>query len=162
MNTNRFVLSAFLSWLLFLSLDFLAHASVLRSFWAQELAALKPQRDLFRLIPAGYMSFLLLTLLVGWLYVSFHKDNGNAIRGMTFGAVFGGIYALALFLGWYSFLNLPILFLFLMGVVYFVEIVGVGFCFGYLMAAESLRKRVWPLIVVIFCIFVVGILLQNL
>lgn len=162
MNTNRFVLSAFLSWLLFLSLDFLAHASVLRSFWAQEFSALKPQKDLFRLIPAGYLSFLLLTLLVGWLYVSLHKNEGHAVKGLAFGAVFGGIYALALFFGWYSFLNLPILFLFLICVVYFVEIVGVGLCFGYLMHTESLKRRVWPLIGAIFGIFILGVVLQNL
>lgn len=52
MNAKRFVLSVFLSWLLFISLDFLAHASILRSFWGEELAALKPQKDLFLLIPA--------------------------------------------------------------------------------------------------------------
>jgi hypothetical protein len=162
MNTRRFMLSTFLAWLLFLSLDFLSHASILRSLWAQELAALKPQKELFRLIPAGYLSFLLLTLLVGWLFVSFHKDEGNTAIGLRFGAAFGGIYALSLFLGWYSFLNLPILFLFLMSVVYFVEIVGVGFCFGYLMFTESQKNRVWPVIAAIIGIFVLAIVLQNL
>ncbi|MBW1902768.1 MAG: hypothetical protein JRJ20_14240 [Deltaproteobacteria bacterium] len=162
MNTKRFILSVFLSWLLFISLDFLAHASILRSFWGEELAALKPQKDLFLLIPAGYMSFLLLTLLVGWFYTRFYGKEGSAKKGMILGAKFGGLYALSLFLGWYSFLNLPVLFLFLICLVYFIELVAVGFCFGYLMFSPNEKRRGWIIISAFFGILFLGIVLQNL
>ena len=162
MNTKRFILSAFLSWLLLLSLDFLAHASLLRSFWAKELVALKPQKDLFLLIPAGYLSFLLLTLLLGWLYTRFNGKEGNAVKGMIFGAKFGALFALSLLLGWFSFLNLPFLFLFLVCLVYFIELVAVGFCFGYLMHPPKVKKRGWIIISVFFFLFALGIVLQNL
>ncbi len=121
MNTKRFILSVFLSWLLLLSLDFLAHASLLRSFWAMELAALKPLEDLFLLIPSGYLSFLLLTGLVGW----------------------------------FSFLNLSFLFLFLICFVYFIELMAVGLCFGYLMHPPKVKKRGWIIISVFFFIFAI-------
>ena len=121
MNTKRFILSVFLSWLLLLSLDFLAHASLLRSFWAMELAALKPLEDLFLLIPSGYLSFLLLTGLVGW----------------------------------FSFLNLSFLFLFLICLVYFIELMAVGLCFGYLMHPPKVKKRGWIIISVFFFIFAI-------
>ncbi len=121
MNTKRFILSVFLSRLLLLSLDFLAHASLLRSFWAMELAALKPLEDLFLLIPSGYLSFLLLTGLVGW----------------------------------FSFLNLSFLFLFLICLVYFIELMAVGLCFGYLMHPPKVKKRGWIIISVFFFIFAI-------
>ena len=164
MNTRRFVLTSFLSWLLFLSLDFVAHASILRSYWAKDWPAIKSQKDLFRLIPSGYLSFLILTLIVGWLYVSFFKGKGSPVGGLTFGAVCGGLYALYQFLGWYSFLNLPVFFLFLICLVYFIELAAVGFCFGYLMFADSkkVKKKSWILAAVIFAIFLLGIFLQNI
>ncbi len=161
MNTKRFILSVFLSWLLLLSLDFLAHATLLRSFWAMELAALKSLEDLFLLIPSGYLSFLLLTWLMGWLYTRFYGKEGNAVKGMIFGAKFGGLYALSLLLGWFSFLNLSFLFLFWICFVYFIELMAVGLCFGYLMHPPKVKKRGWIIISVFFFIFALGIVLQN-
>ena len=74
---RRFVLTTFLAWLVFLVLDFLAHAVLLNSFWAQDFQALKTKDELFRLIPFGYLSFLILTILFGWLYARLFKSDGN-------------------------------------------------------------------------------------
>ena len=75
LNARRFVLTTLLAWLVFLVLDFLAHAVLLDSFWAQNMPALKSQDDLFRLIPLGYLSFLILTILFGDLA---HIRNRNS------------------------------------------------------------------------------------
>jgi hypothetical protein len=159
---KRFILTTFLAWLVFLVLDFLAHAVLLNSFWAQDQAALKSQGELFRLIPLGYLSFLILTLLFGWLYTRLFKTDGDVKKGLAFGAIFGGLFALSNFFGWYSFLNLPTLFLFLASLVYFVEISGVGFVFGYLLHPASIKKRIWVIIsIIVFGIFL-GIVLQNI
>jgi hypothetical protein len=142
-------------------LDFLAHATLLSHFWAQDYPALKSREELFQLIPLGYLSFLILTLLVGWVYVRFYRESGNAKKGLSFGAVFGGLLALATFLGWYSALNLPALFILLISVVYFVELTAVGFTFGYLIHPESVKKRVWLLISIIIFGLVLSVILQN-
>jgi hypothetical protein len=161
-NKKRFILASVMAWLFFLMLDFMAHATLLNRFWAQEYPALKSKEELFRLIPFGYLSFLILTLLIGWIYIRFVKDGGTAKKGLTFGAAFGGLYALVTFLTWYSALNLPILFVLLISFVYFVEIVAVGFTFGFLLPPVSVKKRVWALAGIIFFGFVLSIIIQNI
>lgn len=151
----------FTAWLLFLTIDFLAHAVLLKSIWAGNLHALKNKEDLFRLIPLGYLSFFILTFLVGWLYVRLFRTNGNAMKGLKFGAIFGGLFALSIFFGWFSFLNLPPVFLFLASFVYFVEIAAVGFTYGYFMHSVTIKKRLWALAGIIIFGFLLGIILQN-
>ena len=159
---RRFVLTTFFAWLAFLVLDFLAHAVFLNSFWAQDHQALKAKEELFRLIPFGYLSFLILTFMFGWVYVRLFKTTGSVKKGLVFGAFAGGLFALSNFFGWYSFLELPPLFLFLVSFVYFVEIMGVGFVFGYLLHPTSIKKRIWIMIGIIFGGLIFGIILQNL
>lgn len=92
---RRFALTTFMAWLFFLMLDFLAHAVLLDSFWPQDPAALKSKDELFRLVPYGCLSFLILTFLVGWLYAQLFKTNGNTTKGF----VFSELFALAIFHG---------------------------------------------------------------
>lgn len=160
--TRRFVLATFLAWLVFLVLDFLVHAVFLRSFWAQEYSALKTEDELFRLIPFGYLSFLLLTFLLGWVYTRLFRGDGDAKRGLAFGATVGGLFALSNFFGWYSFLNLPPLFLFLASLGYFVELSAVGWVFGYLWHPGSVKKRAWIVAGSVIFGFFLGIALQNI
>lgn len=158
---RRFAAATFMAWLLFLTIDFLAHAVLLKSVWAGNLSALKSKEELFRLVPFGYLSFFILTFLIGWLYARLFNANGNAKKGLSFGAIFGGLFALSIFFGWYSFLNLPLLFLFLASFVYFVEIVAVGFTYGYLLHPVSVKKRIWGLAGIVIFGFFLGIILQN-
>lgn len=159
---RRFVLATFLAWLVFLMLDFLAHAVILNSFWDNEYQALKTKEELFHLIPFGYLSFLILTILIGWLYARLFKSNGNAKKGLAFGALAGGLFALSNFFGWYSFLNLPPLFLFLASLGYFVEISSVGLVYGYLLQPAFTKKRAWIVACMVIFGFVLGIVFQNI
>lgn len=161
-SRTRFLLVAFIAWLFFLMLDFLAHATLLSHFWVQEYSALKSKEELFRLIPLGYLSFLILTLLIGWIYIRFYKEGGNAKKGLYFGAAFGGLFALSIFLSWYSALNLPILFILLISFVYFVEIAAAGFVFGFLLSPDSVKKRIWVLVGIIIFGFVLSIIIQSI
>ncbi len=161
-DKKRFFLSTLLAWLVYLMVDFLAHAALFTDLWAQDLPALKSKGELFRLIPFGYLSFLILTILVGWLYVRLFHTGGSIRNGLGFGMTFGLLFALSLFLGWYSFINLPIAFLLITSLVYFVEISAVGFVYGFLLHPASIKKRIWGLLAIIFAGFVLGIVLQNI
>ena len=161
MNTKRFILSLVMAWLLFVMIDFSAHATLLRHFWDKEFSVFKSKQELFCLIPFGYLSFLILTFLVGWVYTHFYRESGDVKKGISFGAIFGALFALATFFAWYSALNLPFLFILLVSFIYFVEIAVVGFTFSYLMHLASVKKRLWVLIVVVGG-FVVSIILQNI
>lgn len=158
---KRFILATVVAWLIFIMLDFLAHAALLNHFWEQKYPALKSQEELFRLIPFGYLGFLILTLLVGWVFSRFCKEGKNAKKGLAFGATFGGLFALMTFLIWYSALALPALFILLVSIVYFIEISVVGWTFGYLIPPFSVKRRIWLLIGVVLFGFVLGIILQN-
>ena len=158
---RRFILATLMAWLVFLMLDFLAHAGLLNALWREDLPALKPKADLFRLIPLGYLSFLILTLLIGWLYVRLFKTGGSVEQGLDFGATFGALFSLSIFLGWYSFINLPLLFLLAASLVYFLEISAVGMIYGALLSPHSIKKRIWALVVIIFLGIVSGVILQN-
>jgi hypothetical protein len=52
--------------------------------------------------------------------------------------------------------------LFLASFVYFIEILGIGFTYGYLLPSVSVKKRVWGLTGVILLGFILGIALQNI
>jgi hypothetical protein len=130
--------------------------------WAQDYPALKTQEELFRLIPFGYLSFLILTFLMGWVYARQYKSNGDTKKGFAFGAIGGGLFALSNFFGWYSILNLPPLFLFLASLGYFIGLSGVGLVFGYLLHPANIRKRIWVVVSIVILGFVFGIVLQNI
>jgi len=161
-SKKRFILSTLLAWLVFLMLDFLAHAGLFTSLWAEDLPALKSKGTLFRLIPLGYLSFLILTFLIGWIYVRLFNTRGSVRKGLGFGMTFGLLFSLSIFLGWYSFINLPILFLLMASLVYFTEISSVGFVYGFLLHPVSVKKRIWGLLAIIFMGLVLGIALQNI
>lgn len=158
----RFIVSTLMAWLVFLTLDFLAHAGLLKTLWAEDLPALKPKKSLFLLIPFGYLSFLILTLLIGWLYIRLSDTSGSTKKGLSFGMTFGLFFAFSTFLGWYSFINLPIRFLLAASTVYFVEISAVGLVYGYLLHPQSIKRRIWGLSAFILLGLVLGIVLQNI
>ena len=162
MKEKRFLLSSLMAWVLVIAVDFVSHAVLLTPFWKQDYPAFKSKIDLFRLIPFGYISFLFLVLLVGWVYTRFYSRRGSVKKGLALGAVFGGLFSLSTFFGLYSTINLPVLFILLISLVYWVEIIGVGFVFGYLMHPSSIRKRIWGLAAVIFLGLILGFILQNL
>lgn len=161
-QVRRFVATVILAWLAFLALDFLAHATLLRSLWARDLPALKSPEELFRMIPFGYMSFLLLTLLLGVLYWRIHPDGGSPVRGLRFGALVGAFFAVSNFLGWYSFLALPLDLLALTNLGYWLEFAAAGMIFGFLIPPSSIKKRAWIVIGGVLLILMVSVVLQNL
>jgi hypothetical protein len=162
MKKTRFFVTAIAAWLIFLMIDFLAHATVLKPFWDRGYSALKSLEQLFALIPLGYLGFLLLTLLVGWVYVRVYGVNGNSRKGILFGVFFGGLFAVSTFLGWYSALELPVEFIFFVSLVYFLEILGVSWTFGYLYHTRFIKKRFWLVMLIVFLGFVMSVALQNI
>jgi hypothetical protein len=82
-STKRLMLLVLLCWLSMIGFDFLLHGGILASFYVQPSPFLLPLEKAFRLIPLGYLSFLLLALLLVWLM---HRLD---IRGWRNGLIFG-------------------------------------------------------------------------
>lgn len=150
-----------LGWLIFIGIDFLFHASLLHTYWDDDLPALLDQMTLFQRIPFGYASFLLLTGLAFYLMTRIHGPYPRPKEAMHFGFIFGGFFSLSNFLGLYSYIDLPALHLLLFSGVYFIELVVVSVHMAYMHRGLS-KKKVFATITAFFVMIVLGIGFQNL
>ena len=80
---RRLVLLTLLCWLSMIGFDFLLHGGILATFYVQPSPFLLPLEKAFRLIPLGYLSLLLLAILLVWLM------RRLDIRGWRDGLIFG-------------------------------------------------------------------------
>jgi hypothetical protein len=158
---KRKIAAIVLAWMLFIGVDFLFHASLLESLWKEDLSALKSLEDLLLLIPAGYLSFLLLTILIYFVYVRVFKIKPQLKESLHFGIIFGLLFSLSNFLGLYSYINLPVKQLIVFNLVYFIEIVVVVLSLHYILYSEKRRKVIWLSILYFFLLLIIGIVIQN-
>ncbi len=149
-----------LAWLAVIGFDLFLHAGVLASLYSEPSPFLLPPEEAFRLIPLGYLSFLVLIVLLIWLMprLSIVGWKGGLVFGLIVGAIIWGALSLGLLsistaspillLGWF------------LGQTAELGIAGMVLGSGF--ATERLR----PLLVKVTIFFVVtvtlGIILQNI
>jgi hypothetical protein len=102
-----------IAWLAMLGFDFLLHAGLLAGLYLQPSPFLLPPLTAFRLIPLGYLSFLLLAVLMTWLMIRLKLTGwrggvvfGLELGGLTWGAFILGLLSIstasfALLMGWF-------------------------------------------------------------
>lgn len=161
-NNRRFWSTTILAWIVFIGIDFLFHASLLESLWKGEIDAIKPTIDLFILIPMGYGSFLLLTLLVGYAFTKIYPSKPESKQVLKFALIFGLLYSIGNLLGMYSYVNIPLKHLILFNAVYFIEISAVVFVFYKVFYRETLKKITGYVLLVFFLLVIIGITIQNI
>ncbi len=161
---KRFWLSTLTAWLLFIGIDFFFHASLFKDLWQQEILAIKPLAELFLLIPLGYLSFLLLTLLIGYLLTRIYKEKPPSREAVKFALIFGALYSLSSFLGSFSYLNIPLATLALFNLVPFIEIFAVIFVYTNLLYARKnkFRKKILIWLLAFLSLIILGIIIQNI
>lgn len=78
--------------------DFLWHAGLLAKLYLQPSPFLLPPLTSFRLIPVGYLSFLLLAVLLVWLMIRLKLAGGRAgaLFGLELGSLTWGSFLLGL------------------------------------------------------------------
>jgi hypothetical protein len=158
---KRFWSSTIMAWLLFIGVDFLFHASILQNIWT-EISVAKSLEELALLIPVGYTSFLILTILIGFLFVNIYKDKPLQKEGIKFGIIFGGLYSLSNFFGSYSFIEIPVSFLIITNIVNFIEIFGVVIIYNNLLFGDRYRKKIGIIIIAFIVLLISGIVIQNI
>jgi len=89
-SPTRLILIGLLAWMSMLGFDLLLHAGVLARFYIEPSPFLLPPLEAFKRIPLGYLSFMILALLLLWLMVRL------GIAGWRAGARFGLILGAAL------------------------------------------------------------------
>ncbi len=149
-----------LAWISMLGIDFFLHAGLLAQAYTRPSPFLLPPEDAFRLIPLGYASFLLLTVLILWLMIRLEIASWQ--RGLSFGLLIGGLIwgamamgllsistaSPALMLGWFAGQT--------------VELGVAGAVIGSGLSGKRLRKVLVRVIVLILLMAVATIILQNI
>ncbi len=161
-SNRKRVISILLAWLVFIAIDFLFHASLFADLWEEDLPSLKPLNDLALLIPAGYLSFLLLTALIGFVFFKVFPDKPSLSSVLKFGFIFSGLFSLSNALGLYSYIDLPVKQLLVFNLVYFVEIIAVTLFLYHFSFNLTLRKAAGYTLMIFFGLLVVGIIIQNI
>ena len=88
-TARRISMVALLSWLSMLGFDFLLHAGLLARLYVKPSPFLLPPETAFRLIPLGYLSFLIMALLMTWLMVTQRVEGVR--NGLIYGLKLGGL-----------------------------------------------------------------------
>ena len=159
---RRFWITAILAWIVFIGIDFLFHASILETLWQEEIDSIKSAKDLFILIPVGYSSFFLLTVLVGYVFTKIYQKKPSNKEVIGFLLVFGLLFTGSNLLAFFGFVDIPLKQLIIYNVVYFIEISAVIFIFYKAMFIRKINKIVWYSILTFFVLILVSIIIQNL
>ena len=159
---KRFWTTTLLAWLVFVGIDFLFHASILKSLWQEEIDVFKSEKNLFVLIPFGYLSFLLLTLLVGYCFIKIFPTKPEGKQVLLLSLIFGGLYSASNLFGLYSYVDIPLKHLIAYNIVYFIEILAVVFVFYKASYRDTIKKIIGYSILTFFILVIVGVILQNM
>ena len=157
--TNYLVKIGLLAWLAVIGFDLFLHAGILAGLYSEPSPFLLSPEDAFRLIPLGYVSFLVLIILLFWLMLKFSIIGWKS--GLIFGLKVGVLAWGALILGLLSIstASLSLLVGWFLG-----QTVELGIA-GMVMGSGLSTNRLLSLLVkvIIFFVFMVAlaILLQN-
>lgn len=159
-TVKRLLGIALLSWLSVIGFDFLLHATLLAPLYAQPSSFLLPPDRAFVLIPLGYLSFLISTVMLVWLIGRLRINTWR--EGFIFGLKLGGLIWGSLVLALLSITTAsPILMLgWFFGQT--IETAVGGLVVGAGFGAENLREMsIW---VVLFTIgsITISVILQNI
>lgn len=147
--------------MIFIGLDFFFHASLLKTLWTEPVTAIKSNEELFKLIPAGYASFFVLTLLTGYLFFRIFPGQTTRKESFLFGLIFGGLFAVTNFLGLYSYVNIPLKQLLVFNLVYLIEILGTVYIFDTSKIVSGFRQLTIFTIIALALLIIMGVIIQS-
>ena len=162
MNQKRFWVSTLLAWLVFIGIDFLIHASLLENLWKEKVSAIKSLENLAILIPGGYLSFLLLTVLIGFVFIKIFPKQETFKSSLRFGVIFGFLFSLSNLLGLFSYIRLPLGHLIFINMGYFIEIIAVVLVYNSFLYPEKIKNKVWKPVSLFFILVIIGVIIQNI
>ena len=149
-----------LAWLSVIGFDFLLHASILAPLYAAPHPFLLPPERAFALIPIGYLSFLIIAILIVWLMLKLEIANWRA--GFLFGLKLGALVWGAVVIGLISISTAPHLLMVGWFIGQTLETGIAAIVVGAGLGAVKLRRlTAWVLLFVLVAI-ILAILLQNL
>jgi hypothetical protein len=148
------------AWVLSLGFDLFLHAGLLAELYVEASPFLVEPEVAFRRIPLGYLSFLVLTLSLYWL---FHRLGIRGVAsGLRHGAIVGSVVWGALAIGLYSISTAAVPLLAGWWIGQAIELGLAGAVLGAAAAGVSL-KRIWIAVALaVFGCIAGTVVLQNL
>ncbi len=159
-HTRHLVKIGLLAWLAVIGFDFFLHAGVLAGIYSEPSPFLLPPEEAFRLIPLGYLSFLMLIVLFVWLMPRLGIAGWKS--GLVFGLIVGALISGAGYLGLLSISTVPPVLLVWWFLGQTVELGIAGMVLGSGLATERLRPLLIKVIVFFIVTVALGIVLQNI
>jgi hypothetical protein len=150
----------FIAWLSMLGFDFLLHAGLLAKLYLQPSPFLLPPLTALKLIPVGYLSFLLLAILLVWLMIRLNLAGWR--QGAIFGLELGGLTwgAFVLGLGSVSTASFALLIAWFIGQT--LELTIAGTVVGSGLAGMRLWRLFGVVIILVLVSVIITIILQSL
>jgi len=157
---RRLIPIGFLSWLTALGIDFFLHGGLFTGLYIESTAFLLPPEEAFRRISLGYLSILLLVILILWLMVRLRLDTWK--EGAIFGGKVGLLLGGSMVLGLFSISTVT--WQFLLGSMFaqIVELAAVGAIIGSGLNAEKLRPVLIRVLALVIFLLILTITIQSL
>ena len=148
----------FISWLSMLGFDFFLHAGLLAKLYTEPSPFLLPATQAFIRIPLGYLSFLVMAIILIW----FMETRGVVgwKSGFLFGLKFGALLWLASTLGLFSISTASWYLLLGWGIGQTLELGIAGIVIGSGLAGKRLLKLVLWTVVFVVVMLIITIVLQ--
>lgn len=160
MNSSGFRIKIILlAWLAVIGFDFFLHGGILARFYSESNGFLLPSEEAFRLIPLGYVSFLLFVVLLGWLMPRFGIEGWQP--GLYFGLKAGVLMGGSLALGLISITTVSVTFIIAWSSGQIIEFGIAGAVLGSGLAAVGLRPLGIKVAVFFVIMFGLGVIIQN-
>ena len=148
----------FISWLSMIGFDLFLHAGLLARLYTKPSPFLLSADQAFLRIPLGYLSFLILTIVLVWF-----METRNVVgwkSGLLFGLKFGALLWLASTLGLYSISTAGWDLLLGWGIGQALELGIAGIVVGSGLAGKRLSKLVLWVVVFVVVMVIITVILQ--
>jgi hypothetical protein len=160
LSRGRFIKISLLAWIAFLAIDVLVHGGLLADWYARGSPALLTLAEAFARIPLGYLSFLLLVVLIVWL--GSRLDVLGAAQGLILGISVGSLLAAAHGLALVSITTIDPALILWWSVAEAIELTVVGGIVGHALASDSLWRLGALIAIGVLASLAVTVALQNL
>jgi hypothetical protein len=158
-TAGRVVALTVIAWFSMLGVDFLVHGGFLAGLYHQPSTFLLPSATAFARIPLGYLSFLVLAILLTWLMLRLKLAGWQAgtVLGLELGGLLWGAFVLGLLS--ISTAGLPLLLGWFVGQT--LELAIAGAVMGSGLAGRRLRWLVGMVIGLVVLCVAVTIIIQS-
>jgi len=119
MNVKRFVIASIAVFVVLLILDFIFHAGLMTPVYEEIKEVTRPEAEMMRLMPIGYIFTLLWAFLFCYIFIRGRQGKG-LIEGVRYGVIMTFFYSLVVAIGWWTMFPIPfklVIYWFLIGLV---------------------------------------------